>query len=60
MKTPELYVFVDQGKDQQGGKPACAVFAHKKGRGITVLIDGKRYVAFPLKKSAQPEQGAGA
>ena len=59
-KTPDLYVFVDAGKEQQGGKPAGAVFVHKKGNGFTILIDGKRYLAFPPKKTAQPAPGAGA
>ncbi len=59
-KIPDLYVFVDPGKEQQGGKPAGAVFAHKKGHGFTILIDGKRYLAYPPKKKAQPAQGAGA
>ena len=62
-QIPDFYIFEAVSKDQKGGKPAGAVFVHKKGKGFTILIAGKRYAAFPpkAKTAAQPEQpGAGA
>lgn len=67
-QTPDFYIFESTAKDEKGGKPAGAAFLHKKGKGFTILIAGKRYAAFPRKaKTAdagqQPEQpapGAGA
>jgi len=59
-QTPDFYIFDTVGT---GGKPAGAAFLHKKGKGFTILIAGKRYAAFPpkAKTAAQPEQpGAGA
>ena len=53
-QVPDFYVFENGTTDQKGGKPAGAVFAHKKGKGFTLLVGGKRYVAFPPKaKSAE-------
>ena len=34
---------------EKGCKRVRAAFAHKKGGGLTLLIDGKRYAAFPPK-----------
>jgi len=53
---------------EKGGKPAGAACVHKKGKGFTLLIGGKRYEAFPPKaKTAaqrelphQPAPGEGA
>lgn len=51
-QVPDFYVFENGADDQKGGKPAGAVFAHKKGKGFTLLVGGKRYVAFPPKVKA--------
>ena len=66
-RVPDFYIFENAGTPGQGGKPAGAAFAHKKGKGFTILIAGKRYAAFPRKaKTAdagqleQPAPGAGA
>jgi len=39
-----------------------AGFAHKKGKGVTLLINGKRYAAFPPKAKALADstEGKGA
>lgn len=61
-QAPDFYIFLNGGDNKQGGKPAGAAFAHKKGKGFTLLIDGKRYAAFPPKAKAAPastgEKGA--
>ncbi len=62
-QVPDLYIFENGANGEKGGKPAGAAFLHKKGKGYTLLIGGKRYAAFPPKeKSAQPEvtEGEGA
>ncbi len=46
-QVPNFYIFENAGEGQQGGKPVGAGFAHKKGKGVTLLINGKRYAAFP-------------
>ena len=59
-QVPAFYIFENGA---QGGKPAGAAFPHKKGKGFTILIGGKRYAAFPPKaKPAQSEatEGEGA
>ena len=61
-QVPDFYIFENAGEGQQGGKPVGAGFAHKKGKGVTLLINGKRYAAFPPKAKAAAEviQGEGA
>ncbi len=62
-QVPDFYIFENAPDGDKSGKPAGAVFLHKKGKGFTLLIGGKRYAAFPPKaKSAQPAaaEGAGA
>ena len=55
-QVPDFYIFESAGDGQKGGKPAGAAFVHKKGKGFTLLIGGKRYAAFPPKaKTTQPE-----
>ena len=55
-QVPAFYIF-ESAEGQKGGKPAGAAFVHKKGKGFTILIAGKRYAAFPpkAKTAAQPE-----
>lgn len=55
-QVPSLYIFENGPNGEKGsGKPAGAAFLHKKGTGMTLLIGGKRYAAFPPKtKTAEP------
>jgi hypothetical protein len=48
-QSPDFYVFEDLGTDQPDNKLVGCTFSHKRGKGFTILIDGKRYVAFPPK-----------
>lgn len=61
-QVPDFYIFENAAEGQQGGKPGGAGFAHKKGKGVTLLINGKRHAAFPPKAKAAAEatQGEGA
>ena len=62
-QVPDFYIFENAPNGEKGGKPAGSGFLHKKGKGLTLLIAGKRYAAFPPKaKSAQAEavEGSGA
>ena len=60
-QVPNFYIFENVDKGAKGGKPIGAAFAHKAGKGFTLLIGGKRYAAFPPKeKSVQPEATEGA
>lgn len=45
-QVPDFYIFEDGVKN---GKPAGVVFIHKKGKGFNLLIQGKKYAAFPPK-----------
>jgi hypothetical protein len=56
-QVPDFYIFEDGANGEKGGKPDGAAFAHRKGKGFTLLIGTKRYAAFPPK--AKPAQ-AGA
>lgn len=59
-QIPDFYIFENAAVGQQRGKPVGAAFAHKNGKGVTLLISGKRYAAFPPKaKTAQPETTEG-
>jgi len=60
-QVPDFYIFENGAKGEQGGKPAGAAFAHKTGKGFTLLIAGKRYAAFPPKAKAtvQPQATEG-
>lgn len=57
-QVPDFYIFENGANGEKGGKPAGAAFAHKKGKGFTLLIGGKRYAAFPPKE--KPAQAAEA
>jgi len=62
-QIPDFYIFENGAIGEGGSKPAGAAFRHKKGKGYTLLIAGKRYAAFPPKaKPAQAEstEGKGA
>ncbi|MEO8377068.1 MAG: hypothetical protein ABI579_05295 [Candidatus Sumerlaeota bacterium] len=53
-QIPDFYIFENGAAGQKGGKPAGAAFVHKKGKGFTLLIAGKRYAAFPPKGKSAP------
>jgi len=58
---PAFYIFDTVETDgKKENKRVGAAFAHKKGSGYSLLINGKRYAAFPAKaktaeQPAQPE-----
>ncbi|MEP6936176.1 MAG: hypothetical protein ABI988_19915 [Nitrospirota bacterium] len=45
-QIPNFYIFENAADGQKSGKPVGAAFAHKKGKGLTLLISGKRYAAY--------------
>lgn len=53
-QAPAFYIFdiveVDGAKEL---KHIGAAFKHGKGKGYTVIIDGKRYAAFPPKAKSE-------
>ena len=54
-QIPSYYIFENAADGHKSGKPVGAAFAHKNGKGVTLLINGKRYAAFPPKaKTAEP------
>jgi len=59
-KAPAFYIY--DTIETEGGKSykrVGAAFRHGKGKGFTVIIDGKRLAAFPPKaKSAAAKGGA--
>ena len=61
-QVPDFYIFENGPVGENGGKHAGAAFRHKKGKGFTLLIGGKRYAAFPPKKkpaqAKAPEKSA--
>ncbi len=56
-QAPDFYVFENGPNGEKTGKPAGAAYVHKKGKGFTILMNGKRYAAFPpkAKSVSQPE-----
>lgn len=66
-QKPDYYIFAQVAKGQELGKPAGVGYAHGKGKGINLLVDGKRLVIFPAKIKTQaavadvaPAEGKGA
>jgi len=60
-QVPAFYIFdTTEANGQKEYKRIGAAFAHKNGNGFNVIINGKRFAAFPpkLKTSATPEGGA--
>jgi len=59
-QLPAFYIFDTVESDgKKENKRVGAAFAHSKGNGFNVIINGKRYSAFPPKpkttgQSAQP------
>jgi hypothetical protein len=51
-QAPDFYIFENGPNGEKTGKPAGAAYVHKKGKGFTILMNGKRYAAFPPKAKA--------
>jgi hypothetical protein len=47
--VPAFYIFED-GANGAGRNRVGAAYAHKNGKGFTILIGGRRYAAFPPKR----------
>jgi len=61
-QAPAFYIFDTVETDgQKEYKRIGAAFAHKKGNGFNVIINGKRFAAFPPKlKAPAPQEGGAA
>ena len=60
-QIPAFYIFDTVETDgKKEYKRIGAAFAHKRGNGYNLLINGKRYAAFPpkAKTEGQPDQAA--
>lgn len=64
-QVPAFYIFDTVETDgKKENKRIGAAFAHRKGNGFNLVINGKRYAAFPPKaktaaESVQPEATGG-
>lgn len=55
-QVPAFYIFESAETDgKTESRRIGAAFPHRKGKGLTLLIDGKRYAAFPPKAKAAGE-----
>jgi len=55
-QVPAFYIFETvEAAGKKENKRIGAAFAHKKGNGYSVLINGKRYAAFPPKAKPAAE-----
>ena len=55
-KPTQLPAFYLYEESENGLVPVGRAFKHHRGNGINILVDGKRYVAFPPKaKTEMPE-----
>ena len=60
-QVPVFYIFeTAEANGKKESKRISAALTHKKGNGFTLLVNGKRYAAFPPKAkaagdTAQPE-----
>lgn len=57
-QAPAFYIF-QQGEGKEL-KRVGAAFKHSKGNGFNVVIDGKRFAAFPPKVKTAATEGKGA
>lgn len=57
-QAPDFYIFENGPNGEKTGKPAGAAYVHKKGKGFTILMNGKRYAAFPPKAKAAEDFNA--
>lgn len=49
-KPKQMPAFFIYDQDEEGNNLRIgAVFRHKRGQGFNILLDGKRYLAFPPK-----------
>lgn len=56
-QVPAFYIFDTVETDgKKENRRVGAAFAHKKGNGFSILIDGKRYAAFPPKAKPEAQQ----
>jgi hypothetical protein len=46
MQLPAFYIYEES---ENGLVPVGRAFKHQRGNGINILVDGKRFVAFPPK-----------
>ena len=54
-QAPDFYLF-EQVAGSKDSKIVGAVYRHKKGNGLNVLMNGKRYSAFAPKPKPAPAQ----
>jgi hypothetical protein len=54
-QLPAFYIY-EQGKDAL--VPVGRAYKHNKGDGINILVDGKRFVAFPPKAKIETSEAA--
>lgn len=60
-QSPAFYIFDTVETDgQKESKRVGAAFRHSKGNGYNVIINGKRYAAFPPKGKTAATEGEGA
>lgn len=61
-QPPAFYIFDTVEVDgKQESRNVGAAFAHRTGNGLNIVINGKRYAAFPPKaKPAASTEGDGA
>jgi hypothetical protein len=52
---PAFYIY-EEGAD--GLVPVGRAFKHHRGNGINILVDGKRFVAFPPKAETETPEAA--
>jgi hypothetical protein len=61
-QVPAFYIFdtVESEDGQKENKRVGAAFRHGKGNGLNVVINGKRYAAFPPKAKTAATEAKGA
>jgi hypothetical protein len=66
-QKPNYYIFAQVAKGQELGKPVGVGYAHGKGKGVNLLVNGQRLVIFPAKIKTEaavadvaPAEGKGA
>jgi len=55
----DMYVF-EQVEGSKENKIVGRIYRHKKGTGFNILLNGKRYSAFPPKAKPEAAQGKSA
>lgn len=55
-QVPAFYIFETvEAEGKKENKRIGAAFTHKKGNGLTLIVNGKRYAAFPPRAKAAGE-----